>query len=280
MKKTSVALLRRLLDRIGLEFYHGTSDPILRSLMTARETLRVSPNLPAWQVDELLSQITSQAHARNLLRTCAIDLVIDIGANYGQFAQSLRHSGYNGQIISFEPLVAAYAALKTAAVHDPAWQIHRFAVGDAPAELPFNVYCNSVFSSLHTASSTGQDRFGSHLVIDHVETVPVRTLDSLAAEFFPTAPNARILLKTDTQGHDLAVLRGAPLTLQRTTAIATEASVRPIYEGSPTYQEIIQFLACAGFRLSGLYPISHDDRDFSLIELDCYFVRANAAPAL
>lgn len=278
MKKASVALLRRLLDRLGVEVYHRTSDPVLQSLMAARETLRVSPDLPAWQADEILSRVAAEAHIRNLLRTCAIDLVIDVGANYGQFAQYLRRFGYRGRIVSFEPLAAAFAALQTAAASDPAWQIHRCAVGDAPAELPFNVYRNSVFSSLHSANAVGRERFNAHLTIDHVETVPVRTLDSLAAELFPTAPNARILLKTDTQGHDLAVLSGAPLTLQRTAAVVTEASVRPIYEGSPTYQEIVQFLASAGFRLSGLYPISHDDRDFSLIELDCCFVRSGDAP--
>ena len=277
MKKTSVALLRRLLDRLGVEVYHRTSDPVLQSLMAAREKLRVSPDLPAWEADEILSRVAAEAHIRNLLRTCAIDLVIDIGANYGQFAQSLRHSGYRGRIVSFEPLAAAFAALQTTAASDPAWQTHRCAVGDAPAELPLNVYRDSVFSSLHTANAVGRERFNAHLTIDHVETVPVRTLDSLAAEFFPSATAYRILLKTDTQGHDLAVLRGALHTLQRTAAIVTEASVRPIYEGSPTYQDIIQFLAAAHFRLSGLFPISHDNRDFSLIELDCCFVRSGDA---
>ncbi len=278
MRRKLVEMLRSFLRHAGIEVLHHTDDPVLQSLMAARETLRVSPNLPPWRSDSLLSQVAALAHVRNLLRSCAINLVVDIGANKGQFAQSVRRLGYAGRIVSFEPLADAHAALHAAAGGDPAWQVHRLALGDMAAELPLNVYRDTVFSSLHTANSAGQSRFSDLLALDHIETVPVRTLDSVASDLLPTDSATRILLKTDTQGHDLAVLQGARATLTRTAAVITEASISPIYEGSPTYLEIIRFLVGAGFKPSGIYPISHDDRDFSLIEVDCCFVRSPLSP--
>ena len=38
------------------------------------------------------------------LRAFDIDLVIDIGANEGQFVNALRAGGYSGHIVFFEPL--------------------------------------------------------------------------------------------------------------------------------------------------------------------------------
>jgi Methyltransferase FkbM domain len=107
--------------------------------------------------------------------------------------------------------------------------------------------------------------------------VAARRLDDLAAELQIADPCAKILLKTDTQGHDLAVLQGARATLARTAVVMSEGSVRPIYHDIPTYQDIIRFLGEMGFNLSGIFPIAHSDRDFSLLEVDCCFVRAALA---
>ena len=46
-----------------------------------------------------------------LLERLETTVVIDIGANEGQYAADLRIAGYHGQIVSVEPLSAAHAAL-------------------------------------------------------------------------------------------------------------------------------------------------------------------------
>ena len=40
-----------------------------------------------------------------------IDLILDVGANEGQFAQGVRDHGYRKDIISFEPLSNAHSVL-------------------------------------------------------------------------------------------------------------------------------------------------------------------------
>ena len=47
-----------------------------------------------------------------LCQHMGITHVIDIGANTGQFAESLYDFGYTGQVVSFEPVGAAYEAAR------------------------------------------------------------------------------------------------------------------------------------------------------------------------
>ncbi len=48
-----------------------------------------------------------------------IDLVIDVGANSGQYGGALRAAGYGGRILSFEPLAEAFAMLSERCLEDP-----------------------------------------------------------------------------------------------------------------------------------------------------------------
>src|SRR6476659_2537452 len=57
-----------------------------------------------------------------------IDLVLDVGANVGQFATSLREKGYAGQIESFEPVSSVFQALADTARNDPRWNVHNMAL--------------------------------------------------------------------------------------------------------------------------------------------------------
>jgi hypothetical protein len=39
----------------------------------------------------------------DFIRSRNVDLVVDVGGNTGQYAESLRNDGYAGWIVSFEP---------------------------------------------------------------------------------------------------------------------------------------------------------------------------------
>jgi hypothetical protein len=47
-----------------------------------------------------------------IVRHERITLVIDVGANVGQYAEALRTGGYDGRIISFEPVTEAHTELE------------------------------------------------------------------------------------------------------------------------------------------------------------------------
>ena len=64
----------------------------------------------------------------------AIDAVVDVGANRGQYAARLRGAGWRGPILSIEPVPELHRALAERAAADPAWEVAApVAIGDAAA---------------------------------------------------------------------------------------------------------------------------------------------------
>ena len=58
-----------------------------------------------------------------------IDVVLDIGANSGQFGKKLRGFGYRGTIISYEPTSSVFKHLEEIAKSDDKWTARNFAIG-------------------------------------------------------------------------------------------------------------------------------------------------------
>ena len=92
---------------------------------------------------------SSDLQLLKLIDSLSINKVFDIGANEGQFGQSIRKGGYKGQIVSFEPLSDAWIELKNNANNDSNWLIHeRVAIGNSNGEIKINISNNSVSSSV------------------------------------------------------------------------------------------------------------------------------------
>ena len=58
-----------------------------------------------------------------------IDLVIDIGANKGQFGKEIREFGYKKKLISFEPMKSAFLQLKEQSKKYPLWEVENLGFG-------------------------------------------------------------------------------------------------------------------------------------------------------
>ena len=72
------------------------------------------------------------------MRLRGVDLVLDVGANRGQYATGLRMSGYQGRIVSFEPIPAAYEDLFCAHGPDDQWAGRQATVGAAAGSAELN----------------------------------------------------------------------------------------------------------------------------------------------
>jgi FkbM family methyltransferase len=212
------------------------------------------------------------AKLQAMLKAFRIDLVIDVGANTGQYAESLREAGYAGQILSFEPLSAAHAQLIARSAHDPNWVVaERAAVSDRDGEIEINISANSVSSSIlpmlstHLASAPGSHYVGA-------ERVPTVMLDNVQSRLVAAAEH--IFLKIDTQGHEMAVLAGARHFTERIQGVQIEMSLVPLYEGQALMMEIIQELSARQFELWGLIPGFLDMSTGRQLQVDGIFFRS------
>ena len=80
----------------------------------------------------------------DFLHCQAIDLVLDVGANEGQFAMALRGAGYAGEIVSFEPISLVFAKLAENVARDPHWTARRQALGDRVGRAQIEVTARTV----------------------------------------------------------------------------------------------------------------------------------------
>lgn len=206
-----------------------------------------------------------------MLATHRVDVVLDAGANIGQFALGLRGAGYRGRIVSFEPLPDAWRQLRHAARRDPDWEVpDAVALGATDGEVEINVSGNSVSSSildmLHSHASVAP---GSRYVAR--ERVPLRRLDAIAADH--VAPGATPFLKIDTQGYEAQVLDGAAGLLERVAGLQLELSLVPLYAGQSLHRELIDRLDAAGFDLWALWPGFTDPASGRMLQVDAAFFR-------
>lgn len=195
-----------------------------------------------------------------------IDLVLDVGANAGQFGESLRADGYRGRIISFEPIAAEFEALSRKASRDDKWEVHRCGLGAAAGTAALHVSKLSVFSSILGLANTAQ-LHDSRMEVDHVEEISIRTLDEVTAGL-----TGRMLLKIDTQGYEQQVLEGARQTLAKCEGIMLELPVIRVYEGEWQFHEAMRHMFNLGFVPAQIQPVGYHGVDkVSAMEFDCLF---------
>jgi FkbM family methyltransferase len=195
-----------------------------------------------------------------------IDVVLDVGANVGQFATSLRRKGYQGKIVSFEPLSAAFRSLSEAAEADDKWEVHNFALGAVSEQATINVADATVFSSL-LPSTNAATTFAETAISTRSEVIEVRTLDEVVSE-----ESDNMLLKIDTQGFEQQVLEGAQQTLPGLKGVLMELPIVHLYEGTWQLHEAMAYMARAGFVPAQIHPVNFHPLDkVSLVEVNCLF---------
>jgi FkbM family methyltransferase len=160
------------------------------------------------------------------------DVVIDIGANVGEFS---RHCGALGaRVFAFEPDPSVYACLTHNVAHYADVTTIEKALWSVEAELPF-------FSAFDTADSSLIKPDANLRGVATIKAVP---LDSVAA--LQSSPEIA-LLKMDGEGAEPEILQGATRTLRRIRRIAVDCS--PEREGEETGEPVKALLTAAGFTI-------------------------------
>ncbi len=180
------------------------------------------------------------ASLKLLLNSYQIDLVLDVGANIGQFGEFLRQNlNYKKDIISFEPLYREFEILKSKVESDKHWTVYNIALGDFDGTSEINVSENSYSSSILNMMLTHLEAAPNSRYIRR-EPIKVKKLDSIFDNICHSSKT--IFMKIDTQGFEDKVLKGAEESLQKIPLIQLEMSLTLLYDGQILFDELFELM--------------------------------------
>lgn len=239
--------------------------------MSIKETVRQILRNMGLEIHRYVPPVSQPSQIITSMRGFDIDLVLDVGANRGQFATELRQCGYAGKIVSFEPLSQAYGELVKSSRGDAMWDVYpRCAVGDQDGEAEINIAGNSESSSILPMLESHRSA-APESVYQGKEIVPIKTLDAIAGQYLQGARAP--FLKIDTQGFEWHVLDGALNTLPKIQGVLVELSLVPLYEGQHLWRDVMSRLEAAGFTLWVFQPVFADPASGRTLQVDGIFYR-------
>jgi FkbM family methyltransferase len=179
-------------------------------------------------------------------------LVLDVGANKGQTIDLLRRSLHDPVIHCFEPNRLLAGTLQQRYANTNV-KIMNMAVGSSVGEIDFNVAENDELSSVLELKRSTSNPFSETKVSSRTR-VPITTIDKYCAE---NNLGQVGLLKSDTQGYDLEVLKGAASLLGagKVGAILVEVNFVSLYDKQCDFGQIERWLAGFGYRIVTFYEI-------------------------
>lgn len=216
---------------------------------------------------------------------------VDVGANVGQTLETFTSWWPSLHCFSLEPLPEAFQKLEAMASKIGARaEVMNVGVSDVSGSLTLNASksqsTNSSFNGFNKDAETVVAHRGLRDAPSHLELgsddnykidVKVETLDSLldgdsksgAAKVF--AENGLDILKIDTQGWELPVLRGSKEVLKKTKVVLTEWQFDDVYGTPPPLHELDRILSDAGFRLWDIAHIYKDLKNLRTLWVDLIY---------
>ena len=173
-------------------------------------------------------------------------LILDIGANVGQSAKRFKQVFPLSVVHCFEPSRDTFDQLKQNIAREKgvfAWQC---ALGSAVGKQRFIENTYSDMSSFLELSKTGWGKVKKN------ETVDVMTVDRFLSDHAIASVD---ILKSDTQGYDFEVFKGAEQAMRenRIGLIYFEFIFSEMYRGLPPFDEVYRFLVDRSFLLVSIY---------------------------
>ncbi len=188
-------------------------------------------------------------------------MILDVGANCGQYASRIYNAGYQHKIYSFEPVPTVYKVLENVKNNtEYSWETHPIGFSDKQS-------CQDIYVPKESACSSFNPHFQNKLLgdIEHSTRISVNldTLDHYLKKHTIVPENCH--LKIDVENFDKEVLLGAKETLKSVDSLEIES--RFIYYSNNQWlaADIITYL-----NQFDLYPIQFSE-SITDIGVGCWF---------
>lgn len=219
------------------------------------------------QVWPLLRLGLAPAFEHSHLESLDISMLVDVGANRGQFSALMNLFNPTVRVVAFEPIAPARDTFMRWADPDR-FDIRDIAIGRSPGQQEMFVSDMDDSSSLFTASAE-QDHWFPGTASGHKQRVCVGTLaKELATADIPAIGS---MLKIDVQGAELDVLVGAAEAIQAFEFVYVEASFARLYVGQALAGDVVGFLVSEGHHLESIHNVLLDEA--AIVQADFLFRR-------
>lgn len=202
-----------------------------------------------------------------------LSLVIDIGANEGQWLDYVLRMVPISRALVFEPNVHALKILERKFGGRPGIQLHNTALGSKQGPGLLYLTKSSDLASLLPPSDLLPQEYGAAAaVVDSVD-VPIVPLDDVVE-----GTDTVDLMKIDVQGYEAEVLKGAAETLRRTRVLLIEANFHSHYTGDLNFSTLEGLLRSQhGFEFWDLAP-PHRGVEGQALWADAVFINPKQEP--
>ena len=188
-----------------------------------------------------------------------IGTIIDIGASDGRWSRMALTHFQQSKCLLIEANPFHLAGLKRFANDFPGAKFERAAASDHVGEIGF--FDDDPWGGVATHSANKGTAKVRATTIDHeIER------NNLKGPF---------LVKLDTHGHELAILRGAARALLTTEILIIESYNFQLNDQCATFWELCQALSEHGFRPWDLIEPMHRKKDGALWQMDIVFLRSS-----
>ncbi len=197
--------------------------------------------------------------------------VVDVGAANGDFASAVLVMRPAARVICVDPIARHVQHLQERFVGRNV-EVLPVALGDHDGVIVFHEASHPHSSSV-LAMTSHKEHFptASTTVADY--EVPLHQVDTILAE---RAESPVDLLKIDTQGYELPVLRGARQTLPHCRYVILEMSLRPLYAEQASFQDVLCFMRERGFLVVDYAEGARSHTTGELMQMDFLYCRQDA----
>ena len=212
----------------------------------------VSLQADTFRMDEGLKRISTHG--------IRIDNIIDIGGSSGIWSTRAMGIFPSAAFVAIEPLKEREPSLQALEQKLPNFSFELCAAGETDGDS--------------ATLTIAQDLDGSTINGHGGETrrVPVRTIDAIVAKH---NLSGSFLLKFDTHGYELPILKGAKQTLEKTSVIIMEVYNFQLSQNALRFHEMCAHMESLGFRCYDMADPMLRDHDKALWQMDLFFCRKN-----
>lgn len=176
------------------------------------------------------------------LRKLEVKVVVDGGANQGQWLAYARQIWPDAKYVCFEPQGECAGLIP----RDDKVIVVEAALGDKFGKVPFRRSSFNQSSSVLKMGQTHKDLF-PFTAGESVCDVEMTTLDEWCERngMWPD------VVKLDLQGYELQAMIHSPRAMMKAKVVCCETSFVELYEGQPLFGEIHDYMEQIGFRYAG-----------------------------